>query len=123
MSKPDLVELSRQEFVMSHEELRASSYLQPVTLQQILVLGGYFSIKAITDETQGQPSYARNYLCGITNYEISKLFFEVLAEYLTSCLHDKAQAAVPAKAKTQTKQAPKGKRSKATKAAGKGKSS
>ncbi len=53
MSKPDLVELSRQEFVMSHEELRASSYLQPVTLQQILVLGGYFSIKAITDETQG----------------------------------------------------------------------
>lgn len=82
LSQQELVELSRQKFVMTHAELQALSYLQPVTLQQILVLGGYFSIKAITEATRGKPSYARSYLCGITNNEVSKRFVEVLGKYL-----------------------------------------
>ncbi len=82
LSQQELVKLSHQKIVMPHAELQALSYLQPVTLQQILVLGGYFSIKAITEATRGKPSYARSYLCGITNNEVSKRFVEVLGKYL-----------------------------------------
>ena len=47
-----------------------------------LLTVGYFSIKAITEATRGKPSYARSYLCGITNNEVSKRFVEVLGKYL-----------------------------------------
>ena len=92
MSKQELIELSRQEFELSHDELQEVSYLHKVTRQQLLVQGGYFSIKAITADTKGKPTDDRRYICGVTNYEISKKFVEALTGCLVSFPSDKSLA-------------------------------
>ena len=56
--------------------------LKNVATRMEPAIGCYFSIKAITYATRGKPSYARSYLCGITNNEVSKRFVEVLGKYL-----------------------------------------
>ena len=99
MSKQELIELSRQEFELSHDELQEVSYFQKVTPQQLLVQGGYFSIKAITEETKGKPTYKRCYVCGVTNYEISEKFVEALTDCLVSFPSEKALATALAQVK------------------------
>ena len=90
MSKQELIELSKQQFEMSHSDLQSILYLHQVTLHQLLVQGGYFSIQAITADTMGKPADERYYVCGVTNYEISKKFVEVLTEHLVSFPTNKA---------------------------------
>ena len=80
-----IMELSDQRLEMSNDSLRAGYLLQDVTFEQILVIGGYFSIKAITDDTaQEECSADRDYRCGITNQDVRNVFFPVLMSYLVS---------------------------------------
>ena len=91
LSQQELSVLSRQEFELSYDELQEGSCLQKVTPQQLLVQSGYFSIKAITENTKGKPTDDRCYVCGVTNCEISEKFFEALSGCGVSCPSDKAQ--------------------------------
>ena len=85
LSSQLIMELSDQRLEMSNDSLRAGYLLQDVTFEQILVIGGYFSIKAITDDTaQEECSADRDYRCGITNQDVRNVFFPVLMSYLVS---------------------------------------
>ena len=85
LSPQKITELSNQELVMSNYSLQEASYLQNVTFEQILVLGGYFSIKEITADTaQEEDAENRKYRCGITNQEVKDKFYPVLMSYVVS---------------------------------------
>ncbi len=85
LSSQMIMELSDQRLEMSNDSLRAGYLLQDVTFEQILVIGGYFSIKAITADTiKAKVSSNRNYRCGITNQDVRNVFFPVLMSYLVS---------------------------------------
>ena len=79
------MELSNQELIMPYDNLSEGRYLQNVTFEQILVLGGYFSIKEITDDTaHAEDAENRKYRCGITNQEVKDKLYPVLMSYVVS---------------------------------------
>ncbi len=84
LSSQRIMKLSDQRLEMSNDCLRAGYYLQDVTFEQILVIGGYFSIKAITANTIKKVSSNRAYRCGITNQDVKNVFFPVLMSYLVN---------------------------------------
>ena len=85
LSSQKIMELSNQELIMPYDSLSEGSYLQNVTFEQILVLGGYFSIKEITADTaQEEDAENRKYRCGITNQEVKDKFYPVLMSYVVS---------------------------------------
>ncbi len=85
LSSQRITELSGQNLVMSNDSLQEVSYLQDVSFEQILVLGGYFSIKTIKGGSAKAGNFQnRKYLCGITNKEIKDKFYPVLMSYVVS---------------------------------------
>ena len=85
LSSQKIMELSNQELIMPYDNLSEGSYLQNVTFEQILVLGGYFSIKEITDDTaHAEDAENRKYRCGITNQEVKDKLYPVLMSYVVS---------------------------------------
>ena len=89
MSPQEVIALSNKELVMTSQSLREVSYIKDVTFNQILVQSGYFSIKAITDNTKGSKARSRDYICGITNQEVKEEFAKVLLRYLVSFQDEK----------------------------------
>ena len=82
ISPQQIIALSNQELVMTSDKLREVSYLKDVTLNQVLVQAGYFSIQKITAETKNKAPKGRSYSCGITNQEVREKFDPVLASYV-----------------------------------------
>ena len=85
LSSQRIMELGGQNLVMPTDSLQEVSYLQDVTFEQILVLGGYFSIKAIKGgSAKAGNAQKREYRCGVTNKEVKDRLFPVLMSYVVS---------------------------------------
>ena len=82
LSPQKIIDLSTKDLVVTSDKLREVSSIQDVTLNQVLVQAGYFSIQEITAETRDRATKSRAYSCGITNQDVREKFEPLLASYV-----------------------------------------
>ena len=95
----ELKQICQQQFTLSYQEITAANYYGTVSFKQLLVQAGYFSIESIA-KNAASPE-ARKFNCAITNKDVSKDFFPVLASYLLHFDQDKQRKLEQACTETQ----------------------
>ena len=95
----ELKQICQQQFTLSYQEITDASFFGTVSFKQLLVQAGYFSIESIA-KNAASPE-ARKFNCVITNKDVSKAFFPVLASYLLHFDQDKQRKLEQACTETQ----------------------
>lgn len=95
----ELQQICQQQFTMSYQEITAAPYFGTVTFKQLLVQAGYFSIESIAENADSPEE--RKFNCVITNKDVSKAFFPVLASYLLNFDQEKQRQLEQACTETQ----------------------
>ena len=76
----EIQQICQQQFTLSYQEITSASYFGTFSFKQLLVQAGYFSIESLAKNAASPEE--REFNCVITNKDVSKAFFPVLASYL-----------------------------------------
>ena len=82
LNTDDLKQICQQQFTLSYQEITDASFFGKVSFKQLLVQAGYFSIASLAKNSASPEE--KDFNCVITNKDVSKAFFPVLASYLLS---------------------------------------
>ena len=76
----ELKQICQRQFTLSYQEITADSYFDTITLRQLLVHTGYFSIASLAKNADSPEERAFN--CVITNKAAQNAVFPMLTRYL-----------------------------------------